>query len=305
MNQEFYFMDGKYVPSNEAVIPVRTHAFLYGTSVFEGIRGYWNKDENQLYVFRIKEHIERMFRSSKIMFLDPKYSVDEYTEIIKNLIKKNEYKENCYIRPEVYCSSLGISPGYKEGDSSVLIFSLKMGEYFEKEDGLNVCVSSWSRLEDNTIPPCAKISGAYANTALMILEAKKSGFDDAIALSADGKTAEGSSMNFFLVEGDTIVTTPMSSNILVGVTRNTVMEIAQKELGLKVEVREISRCELYGADEAFFCGTGVQIVPISTIDYRKIGTGKKGEITAKIANLYDDIVRGKNKKYIDWCTPVY
>lgn len=305
MSEEFYFMDGKYVPSNEAMIPVRTHAFLYGTSVFEGIRAYWNEIENQLYVFRAKEHIERMFNSSKIMFLNPKYSLNEYLDIIKNLMIKNNYKQDCYIRPEVYCSSLGISPGFKEEDSSVLIFTLKMGEYFEKEEGLNVCVSSWNRLEDNTIPPRAKISGAYANTALMIQEAKKNGFDDAIAISSNGKAAEGSSMNFFLVEGNTLVTTPTASNILVGVTRNTVMEIAQKELGLKIETREINRTELYIADEAFFCGTGVQIVPIAAIDHRKIGTGKKGEITSKIAKLYNDIVRGKNKKYIDWCMPVY
>ncbi|MCD8024251.1 MAG: branched-chain amino acid transaminase [Candidatus Gastranaerophilales bacterium] len=305
MEKEFYFMDGKYVPSNEAVIPVRTHAFLYGTSVFEGIRAYWNEDENQLYIFRAKEHIERMFNSAKIMFMDAKYTLIEYLDIISSLLKKNNYKENCYIRPEIYKSSLKIGPGLYDCDDSVLIFTIKLGNYFKGDEALKVCVSNWNRLQDNTIPPRAKISGAYANTALMITEAKKSGFDDAVSISADGKVAEGSAMNFFLVEGNSLITTPATSNILVGVTRNTVMEIAKEELGMEIVEREINRTELYIADEAFFCGTGAQIAPIASIDHRAYGNGKTGKKTELIQKLYNDVVRGKVEKYKKWCTPVY
>ncbi len=302
---EFYFMDGKYVPADEAVIPVRCHAFLYGTSVFEGIRAYWNEEENELYVFRAKEHIERMFDSAKIMFMEPKYTLEEYLEIIKKLLLKNGYKQDCYIRPEIYKSSLNIGPGLYNCEDSVLIFTLKLGNYFKGDDALKVCVSNWNRLSDNTIPPRAKISGAYANTALMITEAKKSGFDDAISISSDGKVAEGSAMNFFLVEGNSLVTTPSTSNILVGVTRNTVMEIAKEELHMEVVERDINRTELYIADEAFFCGTGAQIAPIASIDHRLYGSGKAGKKTLEIQKLYNDVVRGKVQKYKKWCQPVY
>ncbi len=305
MSQEYYYMDGKYVPSNEAMIPVRTHAFLYGTSVFEGIRGYYNEQEDQIYAFRMKEHFERLLNSCKIMHMDPKHTIDEYMQITKELLKRNNYHEDCYIRPEVYKSAQKIGPTLIDNTDSVLIFTIKLGNYFGGEKMLKVCVSNWNRLEDNTIPPRAKVSGAYANTALMITDAKLAGFDECISLSASGHVAEGSAMNFFIVEGDTLVTTQTTSNILVGVTRNTIIEIAQKELGLKVCEREIDRTELYTADEAFFCGTGAQVAPIGSIDNRTIGNGQTGKITAQISNLYYDIVRGKSDKYKKWCTPIY
>ncbi len=301
---EYYFMDGKYVPAEEAVIPVRTHAFLYGTSVFEGIRAYFNKEENQLYVFRMKEHFERLTNSAKIMYMDPKYTVDEYMQITKEMLKKNEYKTDTYIRPEVYKSALKIGPGLIDNPDSILIFSFALGDYCNTEKGLNVCCSSWDRVEDNMIPPRAKISGAYANTALIITEAKKAGFDDAIVLSRNGHVAEGSAMNIFLLEGNTLVTTPTTSNILVGVTRNTVLEIA-KDLGLEVQAREINRTELYIADGAFFCGTGAQIAPITKIDSRTYGNGVIPEKLKELQRYYFDIVRGKVEKYKKWCTPVY
>ena len=305
MSQEFYYMDGKYVPSDEAMIPVRTHAFLYGTSVFEGIRGYYNEQEDQVYAFRMKEHFQRLLNSCKIMHMDPKHTLEEYMQITKDLLKRNNSHEDCYIRPEVYKSALKIGPTLIDNTDSVLIFTIKLGNYFGEEKMLKVCISNWNRLEDNTIPPRAKVSGAYANTALMITDAKLAGFDECISLSASGHVAEGSAMNFFIVEGDTLVTTQTTSNILVGVTRNTILEIAKEELGLKVCEREIDRTELYTADEAFFCGTGAQIAPIGSIDNRIIGNGKTGEKTAAIANLYYDIVRGKVEKYKKWCTPVY
>ncbi len=305
MGQEYYFLNGEFVEAQKAMIPVRTHAFLYGTSVFEGIRGYYNPDENQMYVFKMKEHYERIVNSCKIMHLDPIYSVEKYLEITKELLKKNNYQEDCYIRPQVYKSALKIGPGLCDNEDASLIFTLKLGNYFGEEKPLKICVSNWHRLEDNTIPPRAKITGAYANTALMITDAKLAGFDDAISMSSNGHIAEGSAMNLFLVQGNTVVTTPQSSNILVGITRNTIMEIVKEELGLEVVEREVDRTELYISDEAFFCGTGAQVASIGSIDNRPIGNGSTGEVTKKIQALYYDIVRGKVDKYKHWCTPIY
>ncbi|MBE7706817.1 MAG: branched-chain amino acid transaminase [Cyanobacteria bacterium SIG30] len=301
---EYYFMDGKYVPAEEAVIPVRTHAFLYGTSVFEGIRAYFNQEENQLYIFRMKEHFERMLNSAKIMYMDAQYTVDEYMQITKDMLNKNGYRSDTYIRPEVYKSALKIGPGLIDNKDSVLIFSFGLGDYCDTSKGLHVCCSSWDRVEDNMIPPRAKIAGSYANTALIITEAKKSGFDDAIVLSRNGHVAEGSAMNLFLLEGNTLVTTPTTSNILVGVTRNTILEIA-KDLGLEVEEREINRTELYIADGAFFCGTGAQVAPITKIDHRELNGGVVADKILELQKYYFDIVRGKVEKYKKWCTPVY
>ncbi len=301
---EYYYMDGKYVLAQEAVIPVRTHAFLYGTSVFEGIRAYYNKEEDQLYAFRVKEHIDRMKNSAKIMYMDSKHSTEEYTKIIKELLIKNNYHEDAYIRPEIYKSAQKIGPGLIDNPDSVLIFTIKLGDYVDTSKGLSVCTSSWDRVEDNSIPPRAKISGSYANTALIITEARLAGFDDAVVLSSNGHVAEGSAMNLFLLEGDTLLTTPETSNILVGVTRNTVMEIA-KDLGLKIKEREIDRTELYLADGAFYSGTGAQIAPIVKIDNRPLGDGVVPEKIKELQQYYFDIVRGKVEKYKKWCLPIY
>lgn len=301
---EFYFLNGEYVPAAEAVLPVRTHAFLYGTSVFEGIRAYYNQKQDKMYAFRMKEHFERMHNSCKIMFMDPKYSVEEYCNITKDLLIKNNYRTDAYIRPTVFKAAQKVGPSLLDNPDGVLIFTTALGSYFTKDEGLNVCVSSWDRLEDNTIPPRAKISGAYANTALIVTEAKLAGFDDAIVLSNDGHVAEGSAMNFFLVKGDTLITSKETSNILVGVTRNTVIELAQ-ELGLKVVERDIDRTELYIADEAFYCGTGAQVMPVTKIDNRPVGTGATGKNTEKIQKLYFDLVRGELDIHREWLTEIY
>ncbi len=301
---EFYFLNGEFVPAQEAVLPVRTHAFLYGTSVFEGIRAYYNEKQDKMYAFRMKEHFERMHNSCKIMFMDPKYSIEEYCNITKELLVKNNYRTDAYIRPTVYKMAQKVGPSLIDNPDGILIFTTPLGSYFAKEGGLSVCVSSWDRLEDNSIPPRAKISGAYANTALIVTEAKLAGFDDAIVLSNDGHVAEGSAMNFFLVKGDTLITSKETSNILIGVTRNTVIELAH-ELGLKVEVRDIDRTELYISDEAFCCGTGAQIMPVTKIDNRPVGDGNTGKNTEKIQKLYYDLVRGELDIHREWLTEIY
>lgn len=301
---QYVFMDGQYVPEENAKISVKTHAFLYGTSLFEGIRGYWNEEEKQLYVFRMKEHFERLHKNSRIMHMKPDFSVQEMCDITVELLKRNKFDGNAYIRPTLYKNAETIGP-HLTGDDSFLIFTCPMEEYIDISKGLKVCVSNWRRLEDNSIPPRAKIGGAYANTAVLKTDAELAGFDDALVLANDGHVTEGSAMNFYLVENGVLITSEKTDNILVGITRDTIKEIAEKEFGLEVIERKIDRTELYIADEAFFCGTGAQVSPITNIDHRPVGDGKIGEITKKIQDKYFEVVKGKDKKYKHWCVPVY
>lgn len=301
---EYVFLDGNYIESDKAVIPVRTHAFLYGTSVFEGIRAYYNKEENQLYAFRVKEHYERLMRSAKVMWMKNPYTLEEYEKITVDLLRKNEYRTDVYIRPTLYKSSIKVGPTLTDNKDSFLIFTTPFGDYFDSGAGLKLCVSSWRRTSDNAIPPRAKVSGAYANSALIKTDAHEMGFDDAVVLSESGQVTEGSAMNIFLVINGVLTTTCRTDDILIGVTRNTVIELAN-ELGIPVSERSIDRTELYNADEVFCCGTGAQIVPVESIDKRIIGDGKIGNITKAVQSLYYDVVKGKSDKFKKWCTPVY
>ena len=301
---EHVFMNGEYIEADKAVLPVRTHAFLYGTSVFEGIRAYYNKEEDQLYAFRVKEHYERLLHSAKVMWMKSPYTIEEYENITKDLLKLNGYKTDVYIRPTLYKSSQKVGPTLTDNEDSFLIFTTPFGDYFEGDRGLKLCVSSWRRTSDNAIPPRAKVSGAYANSALIKTDAHEAGFDDAVVLSESGQVTEGSAMNIFLVINGTLVTSSTTDDILVGVTRNTVIELAH-ELGIPVKERSIDRTELYAAEEAFCCGTGAQIVPVESIDHRIVGDGKIGNITKQIQELYFNVVKGKVDKFKKWCTPVY
>lgn len=301
---EYVFMNGDYVESNKACLPVRTHAFLYGTSVFEGIRAYYNKEENQLYAFRVNEHFDRLIKSAKVMWIKTPYSIEEYSEITKELLKRNNYREDVYIRPTLYKSSQKVGPTLTDNEDSFLIFTTPFGNYFESERGLKLCVSSWRRTSDNAIPPRAKISGAYANAALIKTDAHEAGFDDAIVLSECGHVTEGSAMNIFLVINGKLITSSCTDDILIGITRNTVIELA-KELCIEVEERCIDRTELYLAEEVFCCGTGAQIVHVESIDHRPVGNGKIGLITKQIQEMYYKVVKGQVPKFKEWCMPIY
>lgn len=304
-NTEYLFLNGEYIDNKKASLPVRTHAFLYGTSVFEGIRGYYNKDEDQLYVFRAPEHFERLVNSGKIMRMKSDYSIEEMCNIVKTLLRKNNYKEDVYIRPQFFKSAQKIGPSLLDNPDSFLVFSFAMGDYIDLEKGLSVCVSNWRRSDDNAIPPRAKISGCYANTALIVTDAKLAGFDDAIVLDQAGHVTEGSAMNLFLVQNNKLITSCTTDNILIGVTRNTIIELARTVLGIDVEERVIQRTELYTSDEAFYSGTGAQISPITSIDNRPVGTGTIGPISKELQKLYFDVVKGKVEKYKKWCMPIY
>lgn len=301
---EFVYMDGKYIEKEKATIPVMTHGFLYGTSIFEGIRAYYNEEEKQLYAFRVPEHYERLYKSAKIMHMTPGNTVEEYCQITKDLLKKNNYHETVYIRPTMYKSAQKIGTNMINNTDSFLLFTVPMGDYVDTKKGLRVCVSNWRRNSDNAIPPRAKIGGAYANPALIATDARLAGFDDAIVLNEAGDVTEGSAMNLFLVEDGKLITTPTSDDILKGITRDTIFELA-KELGIETEVRPVDRTELYLVDEAFYCGTGAQVSPIVNIDNRDLGDGKVGPISTKLQDLYFDVVCGKVAKFKKWCMPIY
>ena len=301
---EYVFMNGDFIEADKAVLPVRTHAFLYGTSVFEGIRAYYNKEDGQMYAFRVRDHYKRLLASAKVMWMQSPYSLDEYENITKDLLKKNDYKTDAYIRPTLYKSAIKVGPTLTDNEDSFLVFTTPFGNYFSTEKGLKLCVSNWRRTSDNAIPPRAKVSGAYANSALIKTDAHEMGFDDAVVLSESGHVTEGSAMNIFFVIDGVLTTTSITDDILIGVTRNTVIELAS-ELGIPVRERVIDRTEIYNADEIFCCGTGAQIVPVESVDNRLIGDGKIGDITQKIQSLYYDVVRGKSEKFKHWCEPVY
>ena len=303
------YFNGKFIPLREANINIMTHAFQYGTGVFEGIRGYWNQDEKQMYIFRLKEHYERLANSCKLIRLELDKSVDELCSITVELMKKNKPSCDMYIRPNVYKSGIIVGPSLlnKNGlnPTAFSVCTMPMGEYVDIAKGLHVCVSSWTRVDDNAIPARGKIQGSYVNTALAKTDALLSGFDDAIVLTQDGHVSEGSAMNLFIVRDGKLITTPVTSNILEGITRATVIELAKNEFDLEIEVRLIDRTELYICDEVFYCGTGAQVSPVTMIDHRPIGTGKIGPIGKKLQDLYFNVVRGKTSDYKKWCTPVF
>ncbi len=305
MATRYAFFGGAIVPIEQAKISIMTHTFNYGTGCFEGIRAYWNAEEEQLFVFRMPEHYQRLHRSSRILHCRLPYSVEQLCDITLDLLRHEGFREDTYIRPVVYKASEGIGVRLHNLDDGFAIFSLPFGKYVEDEEGCRACVSSWRRVEDNAIPARAKSIGSYVNSALCKTEAMLSGFDEAIVLNEDGHVSEGSAENLFIVRGGTLITTGEHANILEGITRETVIQLARDEMGIQTVVRPVDRTELYVADEVFFCGTGVQIVAVTEIDHRPVGTGKLGPVVQRLRELYFHIVRGNNPKYAHWCAPVY
>ncbi len=302
---KYAFFKGGFVPIENAKISIMTHAFNYGTGCFEGIRAYWNPEESQLFVFRLLEHFQRLHRSCKILHIRLPYSPEELSDLLVELLRREGYREDCYIRPIAYKADEVIGVRLHNLTDEFAMFATPFGRYIEGELGARVMISPWRRVDDNAVPARAKITGSYINSALSKTAAAMAGCDEAIVLTHDGHVSEGSAENLFLVRNGKLITPPVTDDILEGITRDTVMEIALAEFGIETEVRTVDRSELYVVDEAFFCGTGVQIEPIVEIDHRVIGDGKMGPITQKIYDLYFDIVRGKVPKYRHWCTPVY
>ncbi len=305
MDVKELFMNGEFVPSERGVISVHTHGFAYGTGCFEGIRGYWNEKDQQVYIFRLREHFERLLRSCKILQISLPYTIDQLIDISIELVRRNGLRGDIYIKPIAYKADLTIGVRLHGLLDHLVITVQPLGNYIDIT-GLHCGVSSWRRVDDNAIPARSKICGAYVNSAFAKSEALQNGFDEAIMLTHEGHVSEGSAENIFLVMNGELVTPAPTENILLGITRETVMELARRELGRITRERQIDRTELYGADEIFLCGTGAQIAPVVKVDHRLIGDGKVGPISSTLQQLYFDVVRGKRPEYrAQWCMPVY
>jgi branched-chain amino acid aminotransferase len=300
----YAFFQKKFIPLEEAKIGIMTHALHYGTGIFEGIRGNWNSEKKQTYIFRLKEHYERLERGCKVLKITLPYSIDELCQKTVELVAKCGFQEDAYIRPVAYTSSQALGVRLHNLENDFFMFVIPWGPYLDV-DKARCCVSSWHRPEDNVIPPQIKATGIYINNALAKTEAVGNGFDEAIMLSPDGHVSEGSGENIFLVIGGKLVTPSTYNNILMGITRNTVIELAEKELGIETIHRSIDRSELYTADECFLTGTAAHVTPVAEIDHRQIGSGEIGEITRKLQEIYAKVIRGNHPKYMHWCTPVY
>ena len=298
------YFHGGYVPLGEAKISIMTHAFMYGTGVFEGIRAYWNPEEKQLYALRVKEHIVRLRNSSKIMLMADLPSVDEFTEIVLEVLRKNHFEEDTYVRPSVYKDTEAIGVRLHGLTHDFYVLSVPMGDYIDTEKGIDTCTVSWRRTSDTSIPSRSKITGSYVNPAFSKTEAMLNGFDEAIVLTSDGHVAEGSAENLFMVRDGVLITPPVSEDILEGITRAGIMEIATF-LGIPVKERNIDRTELYIADEVFLCGTGAQVSPVASVDHRPVGDGHVGPVSRKVGKTYFDAVRGRMPEFKHWVIPVY
>lgn len=299
---QWAFFQGKFVPIAEAKISIMTQVVNYGIGAFGGLRAYWNAEQQQLYVFRIEKHIQRLLNSCKFFNNPLPYSADELKQIIIELLRREGYREDAYIRPLVYNATEDITPRLYDVQFDFACFTKPLGNYIALQ--VRACVSSWQRIDDNIIPARGKISGGYINSAFAKSEAHWNGYDEAIVLNADGHVAEGSAMNLFIVRDGTLITSPVSDNILEGITRATVLQLA-REMGIPTQERAIDRTELYIADEVLFCGTGAQVAVVIEIDRRKVGDGKPGPIGKQLQEAYFDVVRGKAPAHRDWLTPVY
>jgi len=300
---QFAFFRGAVVPIDQAKVSIMSQVVNYGIGAFGGIRGYWNDERKQLYLFRLDDHYRRVLNSAKLFNATLPYSVDDLKKITLDLLRRENYREDVYVRPLIFNATEDITPRLYDVDFQFACFTRPQGNYIRLD--VSACTSSWRRLDDNIIPSRGKITGGYVNSAFAKSEAHWNGYDEAIVLNQDGHVAEGSAMNLFIIRDGLLLTPAITDNILEGITRNTMLELVRNELGIKAVERSIDRSELYIADEVFFCGTGAQVASVTSIDHRPIGTGKIGPITKQLQELYFGLVRGNHPKYMDWLTPVY
>ncbi|MEB3187173.1 MAG: branched-chain amino acid transaminase [bacterium] len=305
MPRQLAYFRGEIVPIEDANINIMCHGFNYGTGCFEGIRAYWNPEQEELHALFVEEHYRRMFRSAKILFMELPHSLDELVTITLDLVKRCGYQQDIYIRPTLYKEDTIVGVRLHNLRDAFHIYVAPMGNYVDMDRGLKCGVSSWRRIDDTMIPARAKVIGGYINSALAKTEAFHRGFDEAIFLNADGHVCEGSAENVFIVREGTLVTPGLYDNILEGVTRRAIMELAEKELGLTTECRPIDRTELMVADEMMLCGTGAQIAWVQSVDNRPVGDGTEGPVTRKLRELYFSAVRGNLARYSHWVKPVY
>jgi branched-chain amino acid aminotransferase len=299
------FFEGEIVPIDQAKISITNHTLHYGTGCFAGIRGYWNESRGQLYVFRLDDHYIRFLNSAKLLHSVIEYDKQQLQDFTLELLRKEGWKQNVYIRPIAYKDEGVFRVWLHDAKDKVAIFSQPTGGYLPDDTGITVCVSSWRRVDDTAMPARGKVNGTYVNSSLAKSDAMLSGFHEAILLNQDGHVSEATAANFMMVRDGTLITPPVTANLLEGVVRKSLLVLARDKLGIAVEEREIDRSELYMADEAFFCGTGVQMAAVSSIDHRMIADGNKGPVTHQLGELFRAVLIGEEPDYMDWLTPVY
>ena len=302
---KFAYFEGKIVPYVEAKVGVLTHALNYGTAAFGGLRGYWNPEHQQLYLFRPLDHYKRLLNSAKMLCMEFDYTPESLTEITIELLRQEGHQQDVYIRPLVYKSSEGIGVKLHDVDDALSIVSLPFDRYVANDTNAHVTFSSWRRVDDNVIPARGKITGAYANSAFIKTDAVRAGFDEALVLNQDGHISEGSAENIFMIRDNVMITPPITDNVLEGITRRSVMDLAAKELNLPVIERSIDRTEVFICDELFMTGTAAQVTAITRVDYRAVGEGKMGPFTAKLRDLFNQVVRGNHPNFEEWNIPVF
>jgi branched-chain amino acid aminotransferase len=299
----YAFFEGKIVPVEEATVSIATHALQYGTGCFAGVRGYLDNDGSTINIFRLPDHMRRLVQSGLIIRADVPYAPDDIGQIIIDLVKKNAPKQNIYIRPFLYKAGLELTPKLGGIPAQLAIYMMPLGDYLDLSHPIRLGVSSWQRIEDDIIPSRAKVTGGYINSCLAKDEAAEGGYDDAIMLNREGKVAEASGANLFIVRNGALITAPITADILEGITRRSLVEFA-RDAGVTVEERAIDRSELYISEEVFLCGTGVQIAAVGSIDGRQIGNGQRGPVTQMLQETFFSLVHGEESKYRKYVTPI-
>ena len=297
------YFEGDFVPMKDAKVSIMTHAFMYGTATFEGIRAYWNEEQGTLYGLKVREHVERIRQSCRILLMKDVPSVDELTRLIVETVRRNGFREDVYIRPSFYKSTKAIGVRLHDLDNELYIITLPFGNYIDTANGVRLMTSSWRRNADEALPARGKIVGGYVNMAFQKSEAELNGFDEAVVLTAGGHVNESSAANIFVIRDGVALTPPVSDDLLEGVTRKALMELMRNE-GIETAERSIDRSELYVADEIFVCGTGVQVSPVVEVDHRPVGSGEVGPVARLVRDRYFDAVRGRLPAYRHWLTPI-
>ncbi len=302
---KFAYFEGKIVPYDQAKVGVLNHTFNYGTGAFAGVRAYWNADREQLYIFRAEDHFRRFLNSARLLASELDLTPQELRDVAIMLLRAEDYHEDCYIRPLYYKADEIIGVRLHDLQDAVSMVSIPFMRYVDRDDRAHVTLSSWRRVDDNAIPARGKITGAYVNSALIKTDALRAGFDEALVMTDDGHISEGSAENVFMLRDGILVTPPITDNILEGITRRTVMTLAEKELGLKVVERSIDRTEIYLSQEVILTGTAAQVTAVTHVDHRPIGSGVIGPVASALRRWYDDVVRGRIPRYSAWNTAVY
>jgi branched-chain amino acid aminotransferase len=281
------------------------HALNYGTAVFGGLRGYWNEEEKELFVFRPLDHFRRLRESARLLRMSLEHSEADLWEALKSLLRAEDARADFYVKALAFYGDENIGVRLHDLTPEVSLVAFPFGRYVENEENAHVCVSSWQRVSDNVLPARGKIAGAYVNSALAKSDAQLAGFDEALVLNDSGHVCEGSAENVFVVRGGVVATPPVSEDILEGITRRTVMQLLREDLGVEVVERRIDRTEVYLAEEVFLTGTGAQITAVTRVDHRPVGSGRLGEITGRLRPLFFDVVRGRVAAHREWCAPVW